>query len=327
MRRRQFIALLGGAVVAGPLASRAQQPVTPVIGFLGSASPDLWANRLLAFHQGLREMGYAEGRTVRLEYRWAEGQYDKLPILAADLVRHQVTVIIAAAGNPTASAAKGATTTIPIVFLLGVDPVEVGLVASLNRPGGNLTGVTVLAAELGPKRLELLHEVVPTTSIIALLVNPTSSFAETETRVVQIAARPLGVQIEVLRASTEREIGAALETLAKLGAGGLLIGGDALFASRQEQLASLVARHAIPAIHHFREFVRAGGLMSYGGRPIDAWRQVGIYTGRILKGDNPADLPVQQSTNVELTINLKAAKALGLTVPPSLIARADEVIE
>src|SRR5262249_29254635 len=271
------------AVVAGPLASRAQQPVTPVIGFLGSASPDLWANRLLAFHQGLREVGYDEGRNVRLEYRWAEGQYDKLPMLAGDLVRHQVSVITAAAGNPTAAAAKGATTTIPIVFLVGVDPVEVGLVASLNRPGGNLTGVTVLAGELGPKRLELLHEVVHPTTIIALLVNPTSPATESETRLVQIAARPLGLQIEVLRASTEREISVALETLVQLRAGGLMIGGDALFASRQEQLASLVVRHAIPAIHHFREFVRAGGLMSYGGSPVDAWRQVGVYTGRILK--------------------------------------------
>src|SRR5215831_9399593 len=324
MRRRELIACLGSAAAAWPLGVHAERPVTPVIGFLGSASPDLWANRLLAFHQGLREVGYDEGRNVRLEYRWAEGQYDKLPMLAGDLVRHQVSVITAAAGNPTAAAAKGATTTIPIVFLVGVDPVEVGLVASLNRPGGNLTGVTVLAAELGPKRLELLREVVRTTSIIALLVNPTSSFAETETRLVQIAARPLGVQIEVLRASTEREIDAALETLVQLGAGGLMIGGDALFASHPEQLASLVVRHAIPAIHHFREFVRAGGLMSYGGRPSDAWRQLGVYTGRILKGENPADLPVQQSTKVELVINMKTAKALGLTVPITLLGRADE---
>jgi putative ABC transport system substrate-binding protein len=327
MRRREFIVLLGGATAVWPFMACAQQPAMPVIGFLGSASPDLWADRLLAFHQGLRETGYAEGRNVRLEYRWAEGQYDKLPMLAADLVRHQVTVIIAAAGNPTASAAKRATTTIPIVFLLGVDPVEVGLVASLNRPGGNLTGVTVLAGELGPKRLELLHEVVRPTSVIALLVNPTSSATESETRLVQIAARPLGLQIEVLKASTEREIGAALETFVQLRAGGLMIAGDPLFTSRQEQLASLVVRYAIPAIHHFREFVRAGGLMSYGGSPIDAWRQVGVYTGRILKGENPADLPVQQSTKVELTINLKTAKTLGLTVPPSLLARADEVIE
>jgi putative tryptophan/tyrosine transport system substrate-binding protein len=327
MKRREFIRLLGGGVVAWPLASRAQQPVTPVIGFLGSASPDLWANRLLAFHQGLSEVGYDVGRNVRLEYRWAEGEYDKLPMLAADLVRHQVAVITAAAGNPTASAAKGATTTIPIVFLLGVDPVEVGLVASLNRPGGNLTGVTVLAGELGPKRLELLHEVVRPTGVIALLVNPTSPATDSETRLVQIAARPLGLQIEVLKASTEREISAALETLVQLRAGGLMIGGDPLFTSRQEQLASLVVRYAIPAIHHFREFVKAGGLMSYGGSPIDAWRQVGIYTGRILKGENPADLPVQQSTKVELIINLKAAKTLGLTIPLSLLARADEVIE
>jgi putative tryptophan/tyrosine transport system substrate-binding protein len=326
LKRREFIALLGGAATAWPFAARVQQPAMPVIGFLHGASPDPYARFLPAFHQGLKETGYTEGGNVAVEYRWAEERYDRLPALAADLVDRHVTVIVAAGSTPAALAAKAATTTIPIVFLVGVDPVAIGLVASLARPGGNLTGVANLTAEIGPKRLEMLHAVVPTATIIALLVNPKSP-ALSEPHSVQVAARTLGLRLHVLNASTEQEIDAAFATLIQLRAGGLVIGPDVLFTSRAEQLAALALRHRVPAIFQYPEFTAAGGLMSYGTDLREALRLGGLYTGRILKGEKPADLPVQQATKVELIINLKTANALGLTMPTALLVRANEVIE
>jgi putative ABC transport system substrate-binding protein len=327
VRRRQFISLVGGAAV-WPLTARAQQSAMPVIGFLSSASPDPWTHFLRAFRQGLGESGYVEGHNVTIEYRWALGQNDRLPALAADLVRRQVTVIAAAGSTPAALAAKAATTTIPVVFQVGADPVAAGLVVSLARPGGNVTGVTNLNTELGPKRLELLREVIPTANVIALLVNPTSPFiAETMSRDIQSAARALGLQLHILNASTERDFDTVFATLAQLRASALVIAPDAFFISQSEQLGALTVRHAVPAITQFREFAAGGGLMSYGGSFTEAARLVGIYTGRILKGEKPADLPVVQSTKVELIINLKTAKALGLTFPLTLLGRADEVIE
>jgi putative ABC transport system substrate-binding protein len=328
LRRREFITLLGGAAAAWSLTARAQQPAMPVIGFLGSASPDLWTGRLRAFHQGLSETGYVEGRNVAIEYRWAEGQNDRLLALAADLVRRQVTVIAAPGSTPAALAAKAATATIPIVFELASDPIELGLIASLARPGGNVTGVTSLNAEVGPKRLELLHELVPTATIVALLVNPTNpTLAESTMKALQAAARTLGVQLHVLHASTDRDLDTVFSTVAQLGAGALVIGADPFFTSRLEQLAALALRHALPTVYQFREFAVAGGLVSYGTSLTDTFRLAGDYTGRILKGDKPADLPVQEATKVELIINMKTATALGLTVPLPLLGRADEVIE
>jgi putative ABC transport system substrate-binding protein len=326
VKRREFITLLGGAV-AWPLAARAQQAAIPVIGFLGSASPEAYARRLRAFHQALKETGYVEGQNVEVEYRWAEGQNNRLPALAAELVHRQVAVI-AAAGNAATLAAKSATTTIPIVFSTAVDPVAEGLVARLNRPGGNATGVTSLNIEVGPKKLELLHEVVPSATSMALLVNPTNpSIAEPFSQALQAAARVLGLQLHVLHASSEREIEAAFATLVKLRAGGLVIMPDQLFLARSEQLAALTVRHTVPSVHLFHQFAAAGGLMSYGSDEREYYRLVGIYIARILKGEKPSDLPVQQVTKVELIINLKIARALGLSVPLPLVGRADEVIE
>ena len=327
MRRRVFITLLGGAAAAWPLAARAQQPALPVIGFLSSVLPDRDAGRLRAFRQGLAETGYVEGRNVAIEYRWAEEQNDRLPALAADLVRRQVAVIATAGDVLGAVAAKAATTTIPIVFTTGRDPVEIGLVPSLNRPGGNLTGVATLGAELEPKRVELLHEAIPAATIVGALVNPASRNAEFLSRDLRAAARILGLELHVLNAVTEGDFDSVFADLVRLRAGGLVIATDALFISRSEQVAALALRHAVPAIFQFHAFAAAGGLMSYGGSLADLYHRSGVYTGRVLKGEKPADLPVQQSTKAELIINLKTAKALGITFPQPLLGRADEVIE
>jgi putative tryptophan/tyrosine transport system substrate-binding protein len=327
LKRREFIALIGGAAAAWPAASRAQQPAMPVIGFLhGGSLANIPGELQAAFHRGLAETGYVEGRNVAIEYRGAENQFDRFPALAADLVRRQVTVIIANAIRP-ALAAKAATTTIPIVFSTAGDPVQSGLVASLSRPGGNLTGVTSLNVEVGPKRLELLHEVVPAATLIGLLLNPTNPLTEAFLRDHEASARILGVQLHVLYASAERDIDAAFATLVQVRAGGLVVGPDAFLGSRSEQLTALALHHAVPTIYQFRDFVAVGGLMSYGGNLADSYRVGGVYTGRILKGEKPADLPVQQATRVELVINMKTAKALGLTFPLTLLGRADEVIE
>ena len=294
MKRRELITLLGGATVAWPLAAGAQQAAMPVIGFLGTGSRESDAIRVSSFHQGLSEAGFAEGRNVAIKYRWAEGQHARLPELAAELVRDHVAAIITGS-TPGAFAAKAATTTIPIIFYLGTDPVEVGLVASLNRPNGNLTGVTNLGVILGPKQLELMHELVPTATVMALLLNPTSPvLAEPQSRDIQAAARVLGIELHVLHASTDRDFDMVFATLVRLRAAALVIGTDAFFSSRSKQLAELTVRHAIPTIYQYREFVAAGGLMSYGTSLADAYRQVGIYAGKILDGAQPADLPVQQ---------------------------------
>ena len=326
MKRREFITLLGGAAV-WPLAARAQQVALPVVGYLSVGSPESDASRLTGLRRGLNQTGYVEHHNVAIEYRWAEGQNDRLPALAADLVQRRVAVI-AATTTPAALAAKAATMTIPIVFEMASNPVRLGLVASLNRPGGNVTGVTQLNVELAPKRLELLHEALPTTSVMALLVNPTDpAISEPTTRDLLSAARTLGLELHVLNASTERDFDVVFAKLIRLRAGGLVISSDALFTSRIEQLAALAVRHAVPAVYAWREFAAAGGLISYGADTADAYRLVGVYTGRILKGDKAADLPVQQATKVELFINLKTARALGITFPLSLLGRADKVIE
>jgi putative tryptophan/tyrosine transport system substrate-binding protein len=331
MRRREFITLLGGAAAAPsllwPRTPRAQQPSVPVIGFLNSSSPDAEGERVRAYRRGLSEAGYVEGRNVVIEYCWADDHNDRLPSMAADLVRRGVNVIVTG-GTPATLAAKAATTTIPIVFILSTDPVEAGLVASLNRPGANLTGVTGLNVELAPKKLELLHELLPSATTLALLVNPTNAVAaENQARTVQAAGRILGLQLHVLHASTERDFDSVFASLVQLRAGALVIGSDLFFTSWSEQLAALTVRHAVPSIYQFREFAAAGGLMAYGGSITDWGHQAGIHTGRILAGAKPMDLPVQQATKVELFINLKTAKALGLDVPPTLLARADEVFE
>jgi putative ABC transport system substrate-binding protein len=326
MRRRAFIIGLGGAAVGWPLSARAQRPTMPVIGFLGSRAAGDDPQLLTAFREGLKEAGYVVGQNVAIEYRFAANQYDRLPALAADLVQRQVALI--AANGPAAQAAKAATATIPIVFTAGFDPVKVGLVASLNRPGGNITGVSILDVELGPKRLESLREMVPTATVIAVLVNPTDpARAETTLRDLQPAAHTLGLQLHAVYAGTDRDLDSAFVTLAQLRAGGLVIGGEPFFNSRSARLAALTMRHAVPAIFQFREFAAAGGLASYGASLTDSYRQAGIYAGRILKGEKAADLPIQLATKVELIINLKTAKTLGLSVPQSLLSRADEVIE
>ena len=324
--RRQFITLLGGAAAGWPLAAQAQQPAMPVIGLLGSATAREWAPSVAAFLRGLSEAGFAEGRDVAIEYRWAENQYDRLPSLAIELVHRQVSVI-AALTTPSAIAAKAATATIPIVFATIADPVQIGLVTSLNRPGGNLTGFSFLNVEIGPKLVELLHEVFPAATMVAALINPTNPNAHAWSAGLQPAARTLGLEINVLEASTERDIDVAFATLISRRVGGLIIVNDVFIITRGEQLAALALRHRMPTIFQTRASVVAGGLMSYAGSASDAYRQAGVYTGRVLKGEKPADLPVQQTTKVELIINLKTAKTLNLDVPPTLLARADEVIE
>jgi putative tryptophan/tyrosine transport system substrate-binding protein len=326
MRRREFITILGSAA-AWPLAARAQQPAMPVIGFLGAPTPAPYARYVAAIHQGLKEAGYVEGQNVRFEYRWAEGHYDKLPALAAELVGQHVAVIVPIGGAPPTVAAKDATTTIPIVFNTGADPVKSGFVASLNRPGGNATGVAMLNAELQAKRFELLHELVPNAGLIAVLVNPTNPEAEIQVQDVQRAARTISQRVLILHASTERELSMAFATLVQEGADALLVSGDPFFTSQPILFVVLTARHAIPAIYPWRSHVDAGGLMSYGASLLDSYRQAGVYTGRILKGEKPTDLPILQPTKLELIVNLKTAMALGINVPATVLARADEVIE
>ena len=325
MKRREFITLLGGAA-AWPLAARAQQPATAVVGFLHGASPEGYAPMVTAFTQGLKEAGYVDGHNVAIEFRWAEGHYDQLPAMAADLVRRQVAVIVTG-GTPPAFAAKAATSTIPIVINVGIDPVQAGLIASLNRPGGNVTGVALLTVELAAKRLELLHELLPTASVVALLVNPSNPLTESETRGVREAARSLGLRLEVLNASSESEIDKAFRRFIELRADALIVSVDSFLNNQRAQIVALAARHAVTAIYGVREFATSGGLMSYGNDLADAYRQSGIYAAKILKGAKPAELPVEQVVRVEFLINLKTAGTLGVTFPITLLGRADEVIE
>jgi putative tryptophan/tyrosine transport system substrate-binding protein len=327
VKRREFITLLGGAAAAWPLAARAQQPAMPVVGFLDARSSDALGDRLRTFRSGLKDSGYVEGENVTIVYRFAEGRYDRLPELAADLVRRQVVVIASGGGDAPALAAKAATTSIPIVFAVPQDPVSLGLVASLARPGGNLTGVNFFTTELVAKRMELLHALLPAATRVAVLINPANPNAEPTLRDVVAAARAMGQQIQVLNASTSREIDAAFETLVRDRPDALFVAGDGFFISRRVQLVNLTVRHAIPAAFSVRDFAEVGGLMSYGSNIMDAYRQVGVYTGRILKGAKPAELPVAQSTKFELVINSQTARMLGLTVPPMLLSVADEVIE
>jgi putative tryptophan/tyrosine transport system substrate-binding protein len=325
--RRKFLATLGGAAAAWPLAARAQQPTMPVIGFLHPSSPEAAASRLPAFRQGLREAGFVESENVAIEYGWADGQMDRLPALAADLVRRRATVIVAPGGNAGALAAKAATTTIPIVFLVGEDPVGLGLVGSLARPGSNMTGVNFFTVELAAKRLELLRELVPAVTRVAALVDPNAGNAEATAREVETAARSMGLQIQVLNTSTGREIDMAFAGFARERSDALFVGSGPFFIDRRVQLALLAAHHSVPATYQDRLNAEAGGLMSYGASLTDAYRQIGAYAGRILKGTKAADLPVVQATKIDLVINVQAARVLGLTVPPSLLARADQVIE
>jgi putative ABC transport system substrate-binding protein len=327
MRRREFVSLIGGAAATWPFAGHAQRPAMPVVGFLNAASPQAYARMSSAFLKGLGEASYIEDQNVKIEYRWAQGEVNRLPAFAADLVHREVSVI-AATGTPAALAAKAATTTVPIVFETGSDPVQLGLVASLSRPGGNITGVAQLAVEVAPKRLELLHELIPTARVIALLVDPTDpAIFEKTTQSVQAAARSLGLELHVLNVSTEPDLDAVFANLVQLRVDGLVISGGQFFNSRNKQIAARALQHMVPTIFPYRDFAAAGGLMSYGASIIDAYRLAGIYTGRVLKGEKPADLPVQQATKIELIINLETAKALGVTVPLSLSGRADEVIE
>jgi putative tryptophan/tyrosine transport system substrate-binding protein len=325
VKRREFVTLLGGAGVAWPLAAQAQQPTVPAIGWL-AAEVGAENFHVVPLRQALKEAGYIEGQNLAIEYRWAEGHYDRLPELAADLARRQVAVIVTN-GNAAALAAKAATSTVPILFQVASDPVQLGLVASLNRPGGKITGMTSLNLEVGPKKLELMHDLVPNVGVIGMLVNPNNPEAEVQSRDAQAAARKLGLELHIVHAGTERDFDAVFTTLVKLPAGALVIGFDTFFTFQSGRLGALTLRHMVPAISPYREFAAAGGLMSYGTHIPNMYRQVGVYAGRILKGEKPADLPVQQVTKVELIINLKTAKALGLTIPLSLLGRADEVIE
>jgi len=325
--RRAFITVLGSAAVAWPFAAQAQQQAMPIIGFLSGVSPNASVERVRAFRQGLKDTGYIEGENVTIEYRWAEGRYDRLPALVAELVRRPVVVIAATGGNASALAAKAATTTIPIVFGVAEDPVRLGLVASLARTGGNATGVNFFVDELGSKQLGLLHELLPASSRVGLLVNPNATGTEIVTKDVTAAASTFGLQIEVVQASDTREVDSVFATLARHKTEALLVGPDAFFVSRRLQLAVLSARHAMPAVYNVREFAEAGGLMSYGTNIGDSYRQLGVYAGRILKGAKPGDLPVVQSSKFELVINLPTARALGIDIPATLLARADEVIE
>lgn len=328
MHRRQFISLIGSSVALLPRPTRSQQASTPVIGFLGSETAISWDDRLTAFRQGLQDAGFVEGRNVTIEYRWAEGHNDRLPMLAADLVQRQISALVVLGGTASAVAAKAATATVPVVFRIAVDPVEAGLVKSLNSPGGNVTGVTTMGADLGPKQLELLHELAPAVSTVALLSNPTNpSIARIQLRNVPEAARKLGLQLHVLNASEERELEGNFVKMKELRVGGLVIGADTFLNAKSEQLAALAGRYGIVSISPYREFTNAGGLMSYGASIAGASRQAGTYIGRILKGERPADLPIQQPTLFEFVVNVKSAKALGLSVPPTLLSRADEVIE
>ena len=329
MRRREFITLLGGAAVSSvfrPLPTGAQQP-KPVIGFLGITSPGRDTRTLAAFHQGLKELGFAEGQNVAIEYRWAEGRNDALPALAADLVRQQVTVMFAPASTPAALAAKGASQTVPIVFTIGADPVAAGLVASLAKPGGNVTGVSILINLLSSKRLELMHTLLPNTRAVAVLMNPKSANAWPDLKETEAAARALGLELKVFNASTEQEIETAFAGAAKEQTGAVFVIADGFFRNQSGQLVALAARHAIPASYPWPEFAEHGGLIGYGANNADAWRQGGVYVGRILKGERPMELPVMQATKVELVINLKTARALGLEIPARLLALADSVIE
>jgi putative tryptophan/tyrosine transport system substrate-binding protein len=325
MRRRNSIRVIAVSAAGWPMVARAQQSVMPIIGFLNGGSSDGYVAQVAGFREGLKEGGYVDGQNVKIEYRWADDLYDRLPAMAMDLVRHEVTAIVA--NTPAVRAAQAATKTIPIVFIAGVDPVAFGLVASLNRPGGNLTGIASLVDEVGPKRLELLHDLLPNASTVALLINPRNPSAAVQIRDAQAAASAFGQEIHILNASTESDIDTALATFGQMRAAALIFVNDALFNSRLDQLAAITARRAIPAISPWREFVVAGGLMSYGINQPDLYRQAAIYVGRVLNGERPADLPVQQATKVELHINLKTAKALGITFPESILQRADEVIE
>jgi putative tryptophan/tyrosine transport system substrate-binding protein len=327
MRRREFIALIGGAAVPWPLAARAQQPTMPVIGFLNSASPQEWNHLVAAFRQGLKDTGFVEGDNVTIEYRWAQGRYDRLPELAADLVGRRVAVIVSSGGDVSTWAAKAATTTIPIVFIVGNDPVQTGLVARLNRPEGNLTGVTIMGALLNVKRLEILREVVPRAEVIGALINPNSARADSDTTEILDTARSVGQQLEIVHAASENDFGPAFAALAERGAKALLVTADPMFVARSEGLVALAARYALPAIYTQRQTAAAGGLMSYGTSLSDMYRQLGTYVGRILSGAKPVDLPVQQPVKFEFGINMKTAKTLGLTFPLPLSGRADEVIE
>jgi putative ABC transport system substrate-binding protein len=325
MRRRQFMTLLGGAAAVWPLAARAQQPALPSIGYLGNTSIERQSDQLMGFRRGLKELGYVEGQNLGIEYRWAEGQYDRLPALARDLAGRQLAAIFAGGGVAPVLAAKAATSTIPIVFQMGSDPVKAAVVASLNRPGGNVTGVSRMSTATLPKQLQLLRELVPTASVVVLLVNPTNPSAEIQLLEMQEATGSLGIQLHVQRASTEAEIDGVFKILGQIPA--LIIANDPFFSGRHSQIAALTARYKVPATYSQREFALSGGLMSYSASLMDSHRQAGVYTGRILKGEKPADLPVQQVSKVELIINLKAAKALGITFPITLLGRADEVIE